>query len=107
MAQGLQIWGENGQLLLDTSTFSGRFLGSVNLGAGPGSGTIYHDGFYSGTPFAVPQIDLVASPGLMDINLFWTAPSVSFNGNSLTWTRPPAWSNYSQYPNCVLHYGVR
>mgnify|MGYP007060063937 CR=1 FL=1 len=57
MASGLQIFDGQGRVVLDTSSYSGRLLGTTYIGAGPGSGTIWHDGFYSGTPFCIPFID--------------------------------------------------
>lgn len=107
MASGLQVFDGQGRVVLDTSSYSGRLLGTTYIGAGPGSGTIWHDGFYSGTPFCIPFIDQAQGLGAFDFNMFWSVPQVSFSGNALNWSRPQPMGFGAQYPHCQLWYGVR
>ena len=115
MPAGLRVWDAGGNLQVDTTTFLGRYLGQAQIG--PGTDVITNDQFLQGIPWCVPILDGVSpvnpdsnsSFGFYDTNLYLTAPTWSFSGNQLRWSRPPAsvlaslWS----YPTCTLVYGVR
>lgn len=108
MPSGLQVFDGQGQTTLDTSSYAGRILGSVYIGAQPGSGQLSNAGLTTGWAFAIPQLDLTTSIGPVDFNLFWTAPTVWFSGDTMFWFRPGAMAGRGgQYPHCTLWYGVR
>ncbi|MDR5879014.1 hypothetical protein [Caballeronia sp. LZ032] len=113
MPAGLLVWDEAGRLVVDTTTFLGRYLGQAVIGNGTGS--IVNDQFTQGIPWAIPVMDN-ASPidpnasstfGFVDIYSWMTTPSWYFSDNQLVWTRdlsktPTNW----QSPTCTLIYGV-
>lgn len=96
MPTGLQIWDENGRVILDTNNRLARLLGRVNFS---GNGSIVDAKLTTGEPFFFAQYH--APPTV------WpeTAPqiSVTFSGNRMSWqlvrdSRSPATG--------VIFYGV-
>jgi hypothetical protein len=113
MAAGMLVWDGSGRLIVDTTTFLGRYLGSASIGNGTGS--IVNDQFTQGIPWCVPILDngspidpnSSSSLGFMDIYSWMSAPTWYFSGNQLVWTRdtskvPSQWTT----PGCTLVYGV-
>lgn len=74
MPAGLQIWDENGNVMLDTENRVTRVLGSFESGTSDGSLT--SEGFSQGTPW---HVRLTPDLGL-------TPPKITVSGNTLSWT---------------------
>ncbi|TCT28157.1 hypothetical protein [Martelella mediterranea] len=72
MTAGLQTFDAAGRLLLDTSTYCGRFLGRVSFSA---SGSLVDARLTEGMPFYMTA-PLTTQYDLLD---------VSFSGNTLIW----------------------
>lgn len=112
MPGGLQVFDGSGLLFVDTNQFLGRFLGATAIGTG--TGVITNDQFSTGIPWCVPVLQSQTpmnvtngSVGMMDVNLWLSAPTYRFTGNSLTWTRAGAYPVLWTPPSCVLYYGVK
>lgn len=100
MPAGLQVWDTDGVLQIDTSSYIGRLIGTIDASAATGSTSLA--GLDSGLPFAIPvtqQIDGQYS-GMESI------PVCTFSGNTVTWTRQSPPTGYSM-PSCTLILGVR
>lgn len=75
MAQGLQVFDENGQIMVDLSDRLTRILGVTSA---TGNGSLTHSGFTTGTPFAYA----------IERSGFWTTSlNFSWVGNTMTWTQ--------------------
>lgn len=70
---GLQVWDENGRILLDTSDSLGRIIGVVSITS---PGALSDSKLAQGRPFYIFQ----ATAATGDV------PTVSFSGVTLTWT---------------------
>ena len=83
MPQGLQVWDDSGNLIVDTATRLGRILGVTTISAS--SGTVVNSGFSGGTPFwiAIPLAtgDVEHGP---DISVSGTTLTYNFNGRPVT-----------------------
>lgn len=107
MPIGVQVWNAAAQLTLDTSYFTGRMCGVVDCGNFPNSGSVSDGRLATGTPFAVPILQLIGSPDpLWDLNLYVFAPVISFAGTTMNWSRPASKPNMG-YPGCLIYFGVR
>lgn len=65
MAQGLQVWDENSNLMIDTSTHTTSILGNISISS-PGTYTVTDSRFGLGTPFYMTDdfyngVDVVAT----------------------------------------------
>jgi hypothetical protein len=97
MAEGLQIWDAQGQLVFDTTTRNTRILGIVDIGTGAATGSVTNAGFAEGTPFWFCTA-LSFSTNLGD---YIISPTFSVSGNTLTW-------NWHSMPrrSCRLIFGT-
>lgn len=100
MPAGLQVWDEAGNLIIDTSTFMGRLIASIDASAMSGTATV--PGLDQGIPFAIPILDVGSG-----VQTYATVsmPQVTFSGNSVSWTRQTPASGGA--PACQLILGVR
>jgi hypothetical protein len=93
MPQGIQVWDDAGNLILDTSTRAGGFLGSITVASGaPYSGSITEPLLAEGTPFYFLQ----SSDGDYQ-------PTVTISGTTLTWQKN---ATYNPYWSGSIYYGV-
>lgn len=98
---GLQIYRENGDLLIDVDTSVALPLGVVNVGGAnqAQSGEFYDDRLWLGRPFS-----LVTS---IEVNSFiGYRPLVRIAGNKVTWTWPPQYGALP-YPKARFIYGLK
>jgi uncharacterized membrane protein YdcZ (DUF606 family) len=72
---GLQIWNSSGTLMLDTTYYVGRFIGTVSVTNGQ-TGTYTNADLTNGTPF---YVWVPGSSGSFGV------PAVTFNGSTMTW----------------------
>ena len=81
MASGYQVFDEQGRVVLDTTTRTGRILGSVSISGQNGSITVPT---VSGTPFVViPKWPAASTTGQFgSVNIGGT---VTFDGTSIKW----------------------
>ena len=93
MPQGLQVWDDAGNLIVNTSDYLGKVLGVLTITAGVDD-DITHDGFGLGEPFW--QCTSLSSYATHQ-------PTFSFDSgtNTLSW----AWEGRSG-ADCKLVYGV-
>jgi hypothetical protein len=112
MAEGLQIWDDAGNLVWDTNMFIGRYLGAAQIGTG--TGVITDARFTQGVGWCVPVLEgtspintLSNGTGTLDMNLWLSAPSFSFSGSQLVWSRAGNFPSGWVAPSCVLYYGIR
>lgn len=83
MTMGLQVWDEQGRLMIDVSTVMGRLIGVID--ANTASGSAYVPGLDQGTPFAIPMLAQGSNAAAQfGTNTF---PNCTFNGNTVSWTR--------------------
>lgn len=81
MPEGLQVFDPTGFMTLDITDSITRFLGIQ--GVSGNSGTIYHDGFATGRPWAY-----AIAIGSQGVGRFKTAAlEFSWSGNTMTWVR--------------------
>ena len=93
MPQGLQVWDDQGRLLVDLGDWLGRLAGSAAVAANT-AGSTTNILLQSGTPFFVwiPSTEeAVTGPTTM--------PSVTFSGSTMSWSSVPV--------SGTLIYGVR
>jgi|LakMenEpi03Aug12_release.lakeMendotaPanAssembly.Ray.scaffolds.fasta_scaffold421693_2 hypothetical protein len=93
MPQGLQIWDDQGRLLVDLGDWLGRLAGSAAVTINT-AGSTTNSLLQSGTPFFVwvPSTEeAVTGPTTM--------PSVTFSGSTMSWSSVPV--------SGTLIYGVR
>ena len=79
MAQGLQVWDDAGNLVLDVDTFVGRVLGSVTTTASTSGSVTGVSGFSDGVGWFC----------VVPIGADWTgvsAPTVTISGTTISWT---------------------
>lgn len=105
MAAGLQVWDAQGVQILDTSTFVGRFLASVNIGTGT-SGSFVVAGLSQGIPFAIPVIVANNSSQSYLSPTMLTMPVCTYSGDTVNWTRIQP-GNSSGLPSCTLIVGYK
>jgi len=92
MPAGIQVWDENGVLILDTSFRAGGFLGEINVVYnGPSSGSVYDPNLSEGTPFYFLRGDHEYQP------------TVTFSGNTVNWAKDMP---HGQYWGGTIYYGV-
>jgi hypothetical protein len=93
MPQGLQVWDDQGRLLVDLGDWLGRLAGSAAVTANT-AGSITNALLQSGTPFFVwiPATEEAVTGAT-------TMPSVTFSGSTMSWSSVPV--------SGTLIYGVR
>ena len=93
MPQGLQVWDDQGRLLVDLGDWLGRLAGSAAVAANT-AGSTTSVLLQSGTPFFVwiPSTE----EGVIGST---TMPSVTFSGSTMSWSSVPV--------SGTLIYGVR
>jgi hypothetical protein len=93
MPQGLQVWDDQGRLLVDLGDWLGRLAGSAAVTAST-AGSITNVLLQSGTPFFVwvPATEEAVTGAT-------TMPSVTFSGSTMSWSSVPV--------SGTLIYGVR
>ena len=104
MSAGLQVWDASGTLIVDTSFFLGRIVGSVltNFVAGSVSADLSN-----GTPFAFSVVTIksgyspIGSPGGALYN-----PSITKSSSGISWTFPSNIGSTAMYENCIIYYGI-
>lgn len=101
MPAGLQVWLPDGTQVIDTSTYIGRTLATVDASAI--SGSVVVPGLDQGIAFAIPILH--SSAGNITVGAV-TIPLCSFSGTTLSWTRQAPPAGYA-LPGCTLITGVR
>lgn len=111
MGQGLQVFNESGAAIFDTSDYTCRALGSLQIGTGTGQFT--DPRLAGGTPWLhismegnSPRPSGIGT-GYVDINLWLSAPEVYVSGTTIHWRRAGALPSGWMLPAATLHYGVR
>lgn len=86
MAQGMQIYDNSGDLLIDTSTFIGNVINSITVSTG--SGSITNSLLSNGTPFAFCSIPSTGTTPFADgTESTPTWPEITFSGDTMSWTK--------------------
>lgn len=99
MPAGLQVWDASGNSIIDTTTFIGRLIGSIDASAMSGSTNV--TGLDQGIPFAVPIMNSGTTASTYSTV---SIPRVTFSGNNVSWVRQsPATGGV---PNVTLILGV-
>lgn len=98
MPQGLQVFDMTGFMTLDITDSITRFLGIASVSGN--SGTIYHDGFSTGRPWAHP----IPKGGFAHSRFQTATCEFSWSGNAMTWTR--RYNAGSAPNNFDIVYGV-
>lgn len=91
----MQIWDSSGNLIMDTNTRMGRYLGTTSTGTANGSVTDARFTSSTGTPFW-----FINGKG----DTVYAVPTVTYSANVLSWdwgTLPLAYR-----VDCILIYGV-
>jgi hypothetical protein len=103
MSAGLQIWDENGNVVLDATYRIMRIVGSTLIKDGaPGSVT---DTRFAQGAFVSFQPELSNGDGYLDHGVIF--PVFSFSGSTLSWSYPsPHSASYETYARGVLFYGA-
>lgn len=101
MPAGLQVWLPDGTQVIDTSTYIGRTL--VTVDASAISGSVVVPGLDQGIPFAIPVLH--SNAGNITVGAV-TIPQCTFSGTTLSWTRQAPPTGYA-LPGCTLIMGVR
>jgi hypothetical protein len=93
MPQGLQVWDDQGRLLVDLGDHLGRLAGSAAVTANT-AGSTTNALLQSGTPFFIwiPTTEEAVTGAT-------TMPNVTFSGSTMSWS--------SCYASGTLIYGVR
>ncbi len=93
MPQGLQVWDDQGRLLVDLGDWLGRLAGSAAVTINT-AGSITNVLLQSGTPFFVwiPATEEAVTGATK-------MPSVTFSGSTMSWSSVPV--------SGTLIYGVR
>lgn len=102
MTMGLQVWDEQGRLMINQSTVMGRVIGMIDASAARGSA--YVPGLDQGAPFAIPILQQ-GSNGFVQFGTN-TYPDCTFTGNTVSWTRQ-AYPLGVPLAACKLILGVR
>lgn len=98
MAEGLQVWDEQGRLILDATDRLGRVVGSVLTGGA--SGSLVSSGMDYGQPWYALILEPGQSEGYTSSNGVVTVrkrPTITISGRNISWT--------TGVP-CRLIYGV-
>jgi hypothetical protein len=96
MPSGLKCFDSNGNVTLDTTTWSGIILGSFTLPTGHGPGSYSNDALLEGRPWvAVYSVD--GNIGAT-ANGNPTNTSASVSGNTVSWT--------AGNPACYILFGI-
>ncbi len=92
--QGLRIWDEGGNLILDTNDRIGRIIGIYTITGGV-DGSITNSEFATGTPFwqLIPVVSYVS-----------LYPEITSSGSTISWAFDPdrSWTGFDN----KLIYGV-
>lgn len=98
MANGLKVWDELGNVILDVSNSITRILGITDTGTVNGSVT--NADFSLGVPWycVIPK-----DTGSGTIMSWGLTPVITFASNTMTWT----WSSTTYARNCTIIYGTR
>ncbi len=92
MAQGLQVFDENGTSILNTNDKVARFHGSVDIGSSAGSITVSSLSQGNGNIFYMVICNSAS---------FWDRPTVSISGNVISWS-----ASSSSTGQTRLYYGT-
>lgn len=103
MSAGLQVFDASGNLIVDTSTYLGRILGSVTIESG-NSGSLVDAALLTGTPFAVPCTQFLDGYDPFEWDPGISNPSISFSGNTMSWSSYN--SSLIERPSYIIYYGV-
>lgn len=98
---GLQLFGPDGSLVVDTDTSVGLILGTVTVGGDDQTqtGTFYDDRLWLGRPFSIVTT--------IEVNSFiGYRPDVRIAGNKVTWSWPPQYGALP-YPRARFIYGLK
>lgn len=90
MSAGLQVFDSSGKLVLDSSSYIGRFISIINASASRGSASV--PGIVGKEPFWSCIVYSRNQSGTNSvISSIQTAPYVTFSGSTVSWTRssPP------------------
>lgn len=101
MSAGLQIWREDGLLVIDTQTSVALICGSVLIGGAnqAQSGSFTDDRLSLGRPYYIVTT--------LEVNGFiGYRPNVTFSGNTVSWSWPVQYGGIS-YPRCRFIYGLK
>lgn len=84
MPQGLQIWDDQGRLMVDTNTSLSQVLGSFSLGDGHPAGTYSDGNFANGRPWAMvmPTARFSTVSGSAPLKM----TSVTVSGTTISYT---------------------
>lgn len=103
MAAGVQVWDQSGSIILDTSSRTTQFLGSIDIDVSGTSGSIVDNRLSQGNAFYIVVT-------LQDLGIY-AAPNVNFNGTTITYSS----ANISQSDGsngqisgtaCKIFYGI-
>lgn len=104
MPEGMQVYDENNNLLIDTTTLVGNFINSFTTTAR--SGSISNSLFSTGTPFAFASPEQAGDvPDAPTGEIAPVCPNIEVNGNTLTWAFDED-TNLSVSPRLTIFYGV-
>ncbi len=95
MPQGLRIFDENGDVVIDTSARLGRILGTTTISGSDGDVT--NSGFGDGDPFWMVMRKISGGGSVKP-------PRMTFSGTTLSWTYDGVSSGLRQH--VILIYGV-
>lgn len=105
MAQGMEVYDDNGNLLIDTSTLVGNVINSFTTTQK--SGSITNSLLTTGTPFGFATIGSVPvreshAPNFLEAPVW---PTITISGNTLSWSWGDEESVPSSSPLTII-YGV-
>lgn len=105
MAQGMQVFKSNGEMLIDTSTLVGNLINSFTTTQK--SGSITNSLLSTGTPFGFATVGSVpvgesGAPNYLEAPAW---PTISISGNTLSWSWVDEESVPSSNPITIV-YGV-
>ena len=103
--QGLQVFDENGNTIVDTSERLTKYLGSFTVPTNADSGTVVNSAIGEGDLWYMIIVDNIDPTVLFDYMIF-SYPVITKGDGVLYWNYPHSQSAYYRRYGVTIHYGV-
>ena len=103
--QGLQVFDENGNVVVDTTERITKYLGSFTVPTDADSGTVANSEIGDGDLWYVIEIDSL-TPGGVGSDVMFSYPVITKGDGVLYWNYPHSQTSFYRRYGVTIHYGV-
>lgn len=103
--QGLQVFDEDGNVVVDTTERITKYLGSFTVPTDADSGTVANSEIGEGDLWYVIEIDTL-TPGGVGSDVRFSYPVITKGDGVLYWNYPHSQTSFYRRYGVTIHYGV-